>query len=91
MSHKVTVRWSPSTDNPDGYNVYWKTPKTDYSKLTIIPVNGTSYIHGSPSFGDNIYSVRPVVNGVEGADSSPLTITVYPAALTNVTGDISNG
>jgi hypothetical protein len=77
--HTLTVKWTPSTDKVDGYNVYtngYKAGLTTVNNNVLIVSN--SYVVTVPSPGIYYFSVTAVENGVESLHSPLVQGIAYP-------------
>jgi hypothetical protein len=58
QQHSVDLTWSPSTSSVVGYNVYRSgSSGGPYTRLTSVPVAGTSYLDSSVKSGQTYYYV----------------------------------
>ena len=61
-SHAVSLRWSPSTSNVVGYNVYRSSvPGGPYTKINPVLTPGTSYVDSSVQGGKTYYYVSTAI------------------------------
>lgn len=79
LSHSVTLSWTASTDQVDGYNVYRSTsPGAEAAPaLNPSPISATTYTDPTASVGVKYdYVVTAVVNGFESIHSSEVESSV---------------
>ena len=90
MSHKVVLNWNASVDSVDGYNVYrGATAGQESTKLNNLPLTVTTFEDDLPLLGTSFYVAKSVVNGVESVGSNEVTVSLRPAAPTNLVATAS--
>jgi len=75
---QVSLGWTPSTSDVQGYNVYRGTAAGTYTRLNSALDTGTSYTDTTVSSGATYYYAATSVNsaGMESAYSSPLKVVI---------------
>jgi hypothetical protein len=85
MAHTVSLSWTASTDTVDGYNVYrGAAAGQEITKLNSAVVVGTSFTDTTATVGESFYVARSVVGGIESVNSNEVSVSVRPAAPTNL-------
>lgn len=80
-THTITLSWTASTDNVNGYNVYQGTTPGSESATPdngTTLVTGTTYVATVPSPGEYSFYVTSVENGAESVHSGEITAKVLP-------------
>jgi len=87
MSHSVTLSWVASTDAVDGYQVFRGTAAGAESAtpLNAALITGTTYTDATAIPGKSFYIVKASLDGVLSAASDEVTVSLPPAAPTNLT------
>lgn len=87
---KVTLTWVASTDTVDGYNVYRGVATgQETARLNSALVTALTYEDDSPIAGADFYVVKSSLGGVESVASNEVSVSVRPAAPTNLVAVLS--
>jgi len=88
--HTVTLNWVASPDTVDGYNIYRGTAVgQETTKLNTAVVIGTTYVDTAPVVGHSYYVVKASLGGVESVASNEVTVSLQPAAPTNLVATVA--
>lgn len=87
MSHSVSLSWTASADQVDGYQIF--KGLTAGGEATT-PVNsalvtGTTFIDTTAAPGDEFYVVKSSLGGVLSVASNEVQAVILPAPPTNLT------
>ena len=88
MSHSVSLNWTASIDQVDGYNIY---RGTSAGGEAATPINGstlvtaTSFVDASVLEGSTYdYYVTAVKSGIESLHSNEVSAVILPGAPSNL-------
>ena len=78
-SNSITLNWSDDSDNESGFEIWYKTSSTNYSKLTNTGSNITQYTHSNLS--DELYTYK--IKAVNGCTKSDFTAETEGTLILN--------
>lgn len=85
MPHSVSLSWTASADQVDGYNVYrGSAAGSESTKVNAALITGVTFIDTTAVVGSEFYAVKASLGGVESLFSNSVNAVILPSAPTNL-------